>query len=467
MTPRSHFAVMGIPVTIDMWMLAGLLLLFTAAGGGRRGLFAAVAIGVFTLIHELGHTLTARSFGARNVSIRLAFLVGWASYSPSRAMARWQRNLISLAGPLVEIAVGIGALGVLRLAFDDPFVMYASDPQQWALYRDLHWSIAFAGIVIGVLNLLPIFPLDGGHVVESLLGSGTQTHRHFLRWSIAVSIVIICLDIGFAQGSGPAGWAAQRVAQSAIESFPGALWQLAPAGPVFGMSSIFIGAFCLINAGSAYAAGGAAASSGAASRGRSDRPTSSAADRRNLGDAAVREAARVAEAAGWSSGVPGPFPKSYGPSPWLQAALARRSGASTAVVSGHLGGLNDAKRKWVIDRLDRPELADLVELVPPDASINPATLAARVFHGSVENLTAVALEVHRRTGSAEPFYAVAEGLAMRGDLDEAMNWLTGAVERAPDATRLARSRPLRPLHGRSDFQRLLGVAERAGDRALD
>lgn len=467
MTPRSHFAVFGIPVTVDTWMLAGLLLLFTAAGGGRRGVLAAVAIAVFTLIHELGHALTARSFGAKHVSIRLAFLVGWASYSPTRALARWQRNVISLAGPLVEIAVGVAALGVLRLAVDDPFVMYTTDRQSWALYSDLHWSIAFAGIVIGALNLLPIYPLDGGHVVESLLCASTQTHRHFLRWSIAVSIVIIGLDIGFTQGSGPAGWAARRVAQSAVESFPDALWQLAPAGPAFGMASIFIGAFCLINAGSAFAAGGTASSRAGGRGAVTVRQAGSPVDRRGLGVAAVRDAARIAESAGWSSGVPGPFPKSYGPSPWLEAALARRSGATTDVVRSHLAGLDDPKRKWVIDRLDRAEIADLVELVAPNASINPAVLSARAVHGSVENLTAVALELHRRTGSADPFYVVAEGLAMRGDLDEAMNWLTGAVEREPDAARLKHSRQLRPLHGRSDFQRLLGAAERSAYRALD
>ena len=71
------------------------------------------------------------------------------------------------------------------------------------------------------------------------------------------------------------------------------------------------------------------------------------------------------------------------------------------------------------------------------------------------------MDIHRRDDSAEPFYLAAEGFAVRGDLDEAMNWLTGAVERHPDPTRVSMSRQLRPLHGRSDFQQLLGVAERA------
>ena len=84
-----------------------------------------------------------------------------------------------------------------------------------------------------------------------------------------------------------------------------------------------------------------------------------------------------------------------------------------------------------------------------------------MFHGSTADLTTVAMDIHRRDDSAEPFYLVAEGFAVRKELDEAMNWLTSAVERRPDPRRISTSRPLRPLHGRSDFQQLLGVAERA------
>src|SRR4051794_6964348 len=107
---RPHFHLFGIPVTLDAWMLIGAILLFSAAGGGRAGAFAAVAITVFTLIHELGHSLVARRLGATDVSIRLAFLGGWTFHSGN--LKRWQRNTVSLSGPLVQLVIGLAVLAI-------------------------------------------------------------------------------------------------------------------------------------------------------------------------------------------------------------------------------------------------------------------------------------------------------------------------------------------------------------------
>ena len=71
------------------------------------------------------------------------------------------------------------------------------------------------------------------------------------------------------------------------------------------------------------------------------------------------------------------------------------------------------------------------------------------------------MNAYHGDASAEAFYLIAEGLAHRNELDEAMSWLTRAVEEHPDPRRVSLSRPLSALHGRSDFQQLLGVAERA------
>ncbi|MSY11870.1 MAG: hypothetical protein F2673_01930, partial [Actinobacteria bacterium] len=97
-----RFTVLGIPVTVDFFFVIGLVMIWSWAGGNRAGLFAAVLVGVFTLIHELGHALTARRFGARS-AITLNLLVGWATYAAPRPLTRRQRNLIGLAGPLTQI----------------------------------------------------------------------------------------------------------------------------------------------------------------------------------------------------------------------------------------------------------------------------------------------------------------------------------------------------------------------------
>ena len=78
-----------------------------------------------------------------------------------------------------------------------------------------------------------------------------------------------------------------------------------------------------------------------------------------------------------------------------------------------------------------------------------------------EDLVAHATQRFIDEQSAEPLYLGAEGLAARGLLDEAMQWLTRAVAVSADPLRISTSPALRSLHGRSDFQQLLGVAERA------
>ncbi len=67
--------------------------------GGSLGLWAAGTLAAFTLIHELGHALAARATGA-HAEISLDFLAGYASYLPSRPLARWERAGIAAAGSL-------------------------------------------------------------------------------------------------------------------------------------------------------------------------------------------------------------------------------------------------------------------------------------------------------------------------------------------------------------------------------
>ena len=108
----ARFRLFGIPVAIDQGFVLGLLLFFLWTGGGRAGLFAALGVGLFTLIHELGHALTARRFGMQP-SIALNFMVGWASYTREHAK-RGQEASISLMGPLTRLAVALPRRWLVR-----------------------------------------------------------------------------------------------------------------------------------------------------------------------------------------------------------------------------------------------------------------------------------------------------------------------------------------------------------------
>lgn len=143
------------------------------------GLWLAGAIAVLTLIHELGHAVAARRTGA-HAEISLGFLAGYASYRPSRELKRRESAWISFAGPLVHIVTAVVvlvAMGVNPLDLDQ----VGDSPASAAIF--------WAGPVIGTMNLIPVLPLDGGHIVTYGLDAIVpgRARRIMLYASIAVT----------------------------------------------------------------------------------------------------------------------------------------------------------------------------------------------------------------------------------------------------------------------------------------
>jgi Zn-dependent protease len=141
--------------------------------GGSLGLWAAGTLAAFTLIHELGHALAARATGA-HAEISLDFLAGYASYLPSRPLARWERAGIAAAG---SFAQGSVATVIMLLLGANP--LSRSD----ILRNEATLSIWWAGIVLAVVNLIPVIPLDGGAIVSAALEKFAP-HRgaNFMMW---------------------------------------------------------------------------------------------------------------------------------------------------------------------------------------------------------------------------------------------------------------------------------------------
>lgn len=145
--------ILGFPVKIR----AGFgifMLLIIAINGLELGLWLAGSIAVFTLVHELGHALAARRTGS-TASISLDFMAGYASFVPTRPLSRSERALISAAGPLTQITLGLIVLLAMGV---DPFDHqdFAADVATLAIW--------WAGPLIGVFNLIPVLPLDGGNI---------------------------------------------------------------------------------------------------------------------------------------------------------------------------------------------------------------------------------------------------------------------------------------------------------------
>lgn len=140
------------------WTQAILILVVSVAlfaGLGARNWdvrFALILLGIL-FVHELGHYLTMMAFGYRNLRMFFIPLFGAAVTGQNYNVAGWKKVVVALAGPLPGIVLGI-AVGVV--SYFRPEIPHLND-------------VAMLAIIINAFNLLPILPLDGGHVMHTLL----------------------------------------------------------------------------------------------------------------------------------------------------------------------------------------------------------------------------------------------------------------------------------------------------------
>lgn len=170
-----RFRLGSIPVTVEPWFWLSGLIFMQGAQGARIVLWLGVFF-VSVLVHELGHALATRAFGAR-ATIRLHSFGGVTQ--PSRGLSRWRNVAMTLAGPGAGFALGFAAMAALRFAPGLPPLA------EWTLAR-----LMTVNFFWGVINLLPIPPLDGGHVLLGVLG---RRHERTARIIAVVVAVLVAL----------------------------------------------------------------------------------------------------------------------------------------------------------------------------------------------------------------------------------------------------------------------------------
>jgi len=153
-----RFKLLGIPVEVR----PSFLLIAAFLGYTWRRLDLIVAwVGVIfisILVHELGHALTARHYGSE-VAIELNAIGGLTSWTvPEEGVTPGRRALIAAAGSATGLLFG-GLVWIVAAPFG-PFDGLAGFTLDYLVLVNVFW---------GLLNWLPIRPLDGGHLFSSLL----------------------------------------------------------------------------------------------------------------------------------------------------------------------------------------------------------------------------------------------------------------------------------------------------------
>lgn len=199
----SWFLIFGLTV----WLLAFRLFPSIVDDSSRTthiamALVSAVIFFVSIVLHELAHSLVARAYQIPVRSITL-FIFGGVAHITREAARPGAEILMAAAGPATSIALGLlfGALWYLGGAG-------TSGPVAITLI----W-LGWMNILIGVFNLLPAFPMDGGRVFRSLIwlisgnyGRATMVAAwtgRFFAWSIIAlgALAVAGFDVVVATGS--------------------------------------------------------------------------------------------------------------------------------------------------------------------------------------------------------------------------------------------------------------------------
>jgi Zn-dependent protease len=162
------FRIFGIQLSVHASFLL-LLAYYAVEGwqdGGLAGLLWNVTLIVLffacVVLHELGHSLTARRYGVRVPRILLMPIGGMAEFDriPRKPSAEL---LITIAGPAVNFVLVLLLLPFFWKALwsDLPIAEYT--------WGELGLQLLVANLIMGLFNLLPVFPMDGGRIFRALL----------------------------------------------------------------------------------------------------------------------------------------------------------------------------------------------------------------------------------------------------------------------------------------------------------
>jgi Zn-dependent protease len=137
--------------------------------------FALIAVLVF---HEYGHLRAMKKFGLPTKGMYLIPFVGGIAVG-DMPKTRWQDVYISMMGPVYGL--------IMTVAF---YIVY--------LVTDSHFAglVASTSALLNLFNLIPVYPLDGGRVVKSLVFSG----RNYLALVALLAISAVCFVLAWKLG---------------------------------------------------------------------------------------------------------------------------------------------------------------------------------------------------------------------------------------------------------------------------
>ncbi|MFO8036689.1 MAG: site-2 protease family protein [Anaerolineales bacterium] len=148
-------------------------------------LLAALLFFLSVLVHELAHSLMARARGISVQGITL-FLFGGVSNIQRQPDTPLSEFLITIVGPISSLILGFLFLGLSGVNILREGIQMSNADEIMSSMTPFTTVLMWLGstnIILGVFNMIPGFPLDGGRVLRSLLWVITDNLKKATRWS--------------------------------------------------------------------------------------------------------------------------------------------------------------------------------------------------------------------------------------------------------------------------------------------
>lgn len=461
------FRLFGFPVQLQLgFAVMALLVAWSDRASNTEVLLRALVVFVSVLVHELGHALAIRRHGVDSV-IQLHWMGGSTVWRPGAPLGRWDLVGISLAGPFAGFLLAGLTYAIVR----------GVPGTVAALPSPVHAAIDFlvlANVFWGVFNLIPVLPLDGGHVLEHALGPKRAKLAATVSLLVAGGLGVLMLKLDMLWGAMIMGMSAFSSYQRLAAAGSAPPRDAAPAGALEAQRREIPPALLVELQRARHALANdepdvALAIAERLLRGVSEdgsltpppRPVAHAALETLAWARLLREELEQAAEMVRSAQQLGPV------DPALVGAVAMARGENDAAKRA-LGAAftRGDRRKELVGPLIQLLLAEgafaeaaavALEIVDALSDDDARRLGAISFEGGDAAGAARLFEaVFARTGEAEDAYEAARSLARAGNRDRALHFLERAVKAGfADAGRAWSDRALDVLHSRNDLQRLL------------
>lgn len=143
------------------------------------GVITTLLLFASVLIHELAHSFVAKARGLDARSITL-FIFGGVSNLTGEPKSPSTEFLVAVVGPITSFALAAIAFGIATVVDERRIAAVAS-------------YLFIINASLGIFNLIPGFPLDGGRVLRSILWRTTRSIRRATDWAANVSKVVAWL----------------------------------------------------------------------------------------------------------------------------------------------------------------------------------------------------------------------------------------------------------------------------------